>query len=199
MRLGEMELEDAAKAAAGNHRNFECFCWHRERDLDDPENWAIVYTHHRDSDLLDQSNAAAIEEAMQPFVESGDVVFESHHHWAVGHVDGFSIRVYRNGQITEAFEKYHELAERMANYPVLDESDYSSREYEATLENLTDAAWRLKREYELPEGWERPVYDWFSEHDCSAIESSDDRGDYPSKEQLRTAFEALGYQQLELV
>jgi hypothetical protein len=68
---------------------------------------------------------------------------EHHHHWAVGHVDGYSIRVFRDGRITEAFEAYHALAQRLADYPVLDEEDYSRREYEATLENLPDAAWKL--------------------------------------------------------
>ena len=69
------------------------------------------------------------------------------------------------------------------------------REYEATIENLPNAAWKLKREYELPEGWEGAVFDWFANNDCSAIESSDDQGGYPSEEQLRAAFDALGYQQ----
>ena len=127
MNLGEMELEAAAQAAAGNWRKFDSFAWHRRPD--DAETWAIFYTHHRDSGILDQSNAAAIETALTPFTEGDDVVFESHFHWAVGHIDGFSIRVYRRGQITEAFEAYHGLAERLANYGVLDESDYSSREY----------------------------------------------------------------------
>jgi hypothetical protein len=36
------------------------FVWHRQRELDDAENWAIFYTHHRDSGLLDQSNASII-------------------------------------------------------------------------------------------------------------------------------------------
>ena len=191
MRLGEMDLEAAAKAAAGNWREFDCFAWHRQPN--DADNWAIIYTHNRDSGLLDQSNAAAIEEAMQPFL-GGDVVAEHHHHWACGWIDGYSIRVYRRGRITKAFKAYHALAERLANYPVLDDSDYSSREYEATMANLPDAAWKLKHEYELPEGWEGAVYDWLSEHDCSAIESSDDQGGYPSEEQLRAAFDALGYQ-----
>lgn len=199
MRLGEMDLDAAAKAAAGNWHKFECFCWHRNPR--DPDNWAIIYTHHRDSGLLDQSNAAAIEEALTPFTEGNDpnVVFETHNHWAVGHVDGFSVRVYRRGQITKAFRTYHALAQRLANYPILDESDYCSREYEATIENVADAAWKLKHEYELPEGWERAAYDWFSENDCSAIESSDDRGGYPNEGQLRAAFEALGYGQAQLV
>ena len=101
--LGELTLEDAAKEAAGNWQSWTCFVWDRERDLDEPDNWAIFYTHNRDSGLLDQSNADAIAEAMEPFTDGDDpdVVMESHSHWAVGHVDGFSIRVYRDGEITE--------------------------------------------------------------------------------------------------
>lgn len=192
MLTGEMTLEDAAKEAAGNWQKFKCFCWFRRNEVVDAENWAVLYTHNRDSGLLDQSNASAIQKAMEPFTD-GDVVFESHTHWAVGHVDGFSIRVYRNGEITEAFRTYHELTERLADYPVLDEDDYSNREFEATLENLTDAAWRLKDEFELPEGWEGQVYDWLSENNCGAVENRDDQGGYPSEDELREAFEGLGY------
>jgi hypothetical protein len=60
MRLGEMDLEEAAEQAAGNWREFDSFCWHRAQVIDDADNWAIVYSHHRDSGLLDQSNAAAV-------------------------------------------------------------------------------------------------------------------------------------------
>ena len=35
---------------------------------------------------------------------------------------------------------YHGLTERLDGYPVLNEADYSSREYEAALENIEDAA-----------------------------------------------------------
>ena len=105
---------------------------------------------------------------MKPFADTDDpdVVFESHSHWLVGHVDGFSVRVFKNGEITLAFRRYHELAMAMDDYPVLDESDYSEREYEATLENIPIAAWRLTDQYELPDTWVGQVYDWFSEHDC---------------------------------
>lgn len=195
--LGEMTLEDAAKKAAGNWRKFECFCWDRDRDLQDADQWAIVYTHHRDSGLLDQSNATVIAQAMEPFTEGDDpdVVFESHSHWAVGHVDGMSIRVYRDGQITEAFRSYHELAQRLADYPVLDEEDYSRRELEATLANIPDAAWKVKHDYDLPDDWEEAVCDWLSENDSAAVESRDDQGGYPTENQLQNAFDALGYQQ----
>ncbi len=197
--VGEMTLEDAAKEAAGNWKSWTCFVWDRERDLDERDNWSIIYTHNRDSGLLDQSNADAIAEAMEPFTDGDDpdVVMESHDHWAVGHVDGFSIRVYRDCEITDAFRAYHDLAEQMADYPILDEADYSNREFEATFENITDAAWRVKHEYELPDGWEGDVYSWLSDHRQSGVENRDDQGGYPEEQDLRDAFDALGYERIE--
>lgn len=197
MRLGELTIEEAAQEAAGNWREFQCFVWWRASEIPDTENWGIIYSHNRDSGLLDQSNAEVIRKAMEPFADTDDpnVVFESHSHWAVGHIDGFSVRVFRDGQITEAFKVYHGLAQRMADYPVLDESDYSERELEATLENLPLAAWSLKNEYELPEGWENEVYSWLSDHNCSAVENTDDQGGYPDEDELIEAFQALGYGQ----
>jgi hypothetical protein len=197
--IGELTLKDAATEAAGNWQSWTCFVWDRERDLDDADAWAIFYTHNRDSGLLAQSNADAITEAMEPFTDTGDpdVVMESHSHSAVGHVDGFSIRVFRNGEITDAFRAYHELSEQISDYPILDEEDYSEREYEATLENINDAAWRVKNEYTLPDGWESDVFSWFWDHRQSAVENRDDQGGYPEEDDLRDAFAALGYVQVE--
>jgi len=196
--IGDLDLEDAAKVAAGNWKKFECFCWFRD-DIDDADNWAIIYSHNRDSGLLELSNAGVIATALDPFTDGDefDLVFESHNHWAVGHVDGFSVRVFRDGKITDAFRKYHELAESMANYPILDESDYSNREYEATVANIADAAWRLKDDFELPDDWQYEVYGWLSDNDCGEIENRDDQGGYPSEESLQAAFAALGFPQVE--
>ena len=72
MDLGELTLEEAARTAAGNWQNFECFAWIRSKDLDSPQDWCIIYTHHRDSGLLDLSNSEVIEETLQPFTESDD-------------------------------------------------------------------------------------------------------------------------------
>ena len=196
--LGEMTLEDAATQAAGNWKRFSCLCWDRLREIDDPDSWAIVYTHNRDSVLLDLSNADAIAGALEPFTDGddADVVMESHSHWAVGHVDGFSIQVYRGGEVTDAFQTYHDLAERLADYPILDESDYGRREYEATMENIADAARRVRGQYALPDGWEGDMYSWLSEHRQRAVENRDDRGGYPEENDLRAAFDALGYERV---
>ena len=196
-QLGDLTLEEAAKEAAGNWRDFHCFVWFRDRELSDPDAWAIIYTHNRDSGLLDQSNAAVIAKTLESLTEGDDpdVFLELHSHWAVGQVDGFSIRVFRNGEITEAFKVYYDLAQCLADYPILDESDYSDREYEATLENLPLAAWRIEKRYELPEGWEGEVYSWLSDNRCWAIENKDDLGGWPDEDDLEAAFAALGYEQ----
>jgi hypothetical protein len=194
--LGTLDIEAAAKKAAGNWQRFSSFVWFRDREVADAGQWAIIYTHNRDSGLLDQSNAAFIAKALLPFTESDDpdVVMESHHHWAVGHIDGFSIRVFdKSGDISEAFKTYHDLATQMDDYPILDESDYSERELEATLENIDDAAWRVKNEFVLPEGWTWQIYEWLSDRRSGEVENRDDQGGYPSEEALREAFAALDY------
>jgi hypothetical protein len=198
--LGTLELQEAAAKAAGNWKRFDSFVWFRDRELDDADQWSVIYTHNRDSRLLDQSNAHVITKAMESFTEGDapDVVFESHSHWAVGHLDGFSLRVFdATGNITAAFCAYHELAERLDDYPILDESDYSNREFEATLDNIKDAAWRLKNDFDLPEGWESEVYSWLSDHRSGEIENKDDQGGYPSEEALRAAFEAQGFEEAQ--
>jgi len=197
-RIGELDLEDAAQEAAGNWKRFDSFYWFRD-DIDDADNWAIIYTHHRESGLLDQSNAQVINTVLEPFTDGDDpdVVMESHNHWAVGHIDGFSLRVFQDGKITDAFRKYHELAEAMDQYPILDESDYSERELDATYENIPLAAYGVKDDYELPEDWAEHVYDWLSNHRCHALENVDDQGGWPDEDDLRAAFDALGYQEVE--
>lgn len=195
-RIGELDLNEAAQLAAGNWQSFNSFIWFRRDEIADPDNWSVIYTHHRDSGLLDQSNAAAIIKALKPYTEGddADVVLESHNHWAVGHIDGFSIRVFRHGRITDAFRTYHELAEAMAEYPILDESDYSERELEATVDNIGDAAWRIKDEYELPNDWQYEVYGWLADNDeANEIDNTDDQGGYPSVNALQRAFDALGF------
>jgi hypothetical protein len=196
-------VETAAKDLAGNWRKFQSFGWY-ERPAD-PDSWCIVYTSNRDSRLIEQSNAAEYEKALAPFMWSeehgehdADVIPQSHNHWAVGHVDGYVIRVYKDGQITQAFRTYHELRTREADYPLLNEEDYSSREHEATWENVKEVGQGFARRNdgcELPDGddWVSEVFSWLWDNDQSAVENRDDQGGYPSEEQMGEALAALGY------
>ena len=194
-QLGELELKQAASKAAENWRDFDCFVWDRSAEPD-ADDWCIVYTHHRDSGILARSNTAIIDKALEPFVDAddSDVVAEQHSHWACGWIDGYSIRVFRNGEITDAFKVYHELAERMDQYPILDEEDFSRREFEATLENIGESAWRLKSDFDLPDEWEGDVYDWLSQNRDHAVECVSDDGAWPEEDDLEAAFINLGYE-----
>ena len=131
---------------------------------------------------------------LSPFTEGDDpdVVAESHSHWAVGSLAGWSIRVYgKDGQITDAFRAYCDIKDRLEGYPVLNESDFSEREYNATLENYRSELWATEKQ--LPEGWASEVYSWFSDngHD-QYTENRDDGGGYAPQEAIVEALSDLG-------
>ena len=46
--IGELDLESAAKEAAGNWRDFDSVLLAPEKEIESPDDWAIMYTHHRD-------------------------------------------------------------------------------------------------------------------------------------------------------
>ena len=186
------DVESAAEALAGNWKEFDSFCWHRAYDLEDADAWMIWYTSHRDAGLLEQSNEKVINERLQPFTEGDDpaLVFERHSSWLVGHIDGFSIRVFKADVTTPAFEEFCRIQEELEACSILEESDYSNREYEATLENYRSEMWRLRDE--LPEGWESQVYSWFSDNHDEFVENRDDAGGWAPRDEILKALDALG-------
>lgn len=54
----------------------------------------------------------------------------------------------------------------------------------------------LRESRRLPEGREGDVVSWLSDHRQRAVENWDDQGGYPEEDDLRVAFEALGYERL---
>jgi hypothetical protein len=180
-----MTVEQLAKQLVGNWLKFASFSWHVQ-----PKHageYALVYTRNRDSGLVDQSNANAIAKEL---AQHPGVIPQSHSHWACGWVEGFAIRVYRDGKITGAFCAYYDLQQRLAEYPLLDEDDYFQREYDATVENIRFEAGSPDG---LPGGWEAATFSWLRDNNESAVENCDDQGGYPSREDLLEAFTALGY------
>ena len=187
-------VEIAAEQMAGNWREFECFAWSRGFDLEDSEKWCIWYTSHRDSGLLCKSNEKEINKRLERFSEGDDpdLVFEAHHHWLVGHVDGASIRVYKaDGSITPAFKELCRINVALDRYPILNEQSFSDMEYEVTLENYRNQMWGQRDK--LPEGWEGEVYSWFSDNCMDEfIENRDDQGGWAPREKITEALQDLG-------
>jgi hypothetical protein len=139
----DTDVAVAADDMAGNWHSFESFAW-GGKPQNRPQDCALIYLENRDSDCLEQSNAATIRAALEPWtgdmdLDGADVEIQSHNHWAVGHVDGIVIRC-RNaetGEPTAAFRALHKLASDLDAYPVLDEDDFSRREQAAA-----EVTWR---------------------------------------------------------
>ena len=147
--------------------------------------WAITFSQTRDSGLVEQSNYAAIKEDLEKRFPK-DVRDEQFSHWGVGWVDNLLVRMLdKNGKVTEAGIAALEWKDRLEDYPVADDEDYSRRELEATLDNI-------KFEGGLDEDTAQKVFDWLWINNQRALENRDDRGGYPSKEQIETALKALG-------
>jgi hypothetical protein len=87
-----------------------------------PDYYSSGVGQSRDSDCLEQSNFVAMLAALGGESETVIVVQESH--WAVGWVEWIAIHATDDKALTIADEQN----KRLANYPVLDESDWSERE-----------------------------------------------------------------------
>jgi hypothetical protein len=167
-------------------------------DPDEHEGRFIFYTSNRDSGLLDLSNEKAISEALDPFMSCqddsrADVISFGANHWAVGYVDGFSVKVFQpDGKtLTEAFQEVCRLSQQLEDYPVLDEEHYSEIEYQATLDNIENEGSRLF-EGDAPECWASEVFSWLWDNNQGAVEDEDDHGGYPNEEEIKEALVALG-------
>lgn len=152
--------------------------------------WAITVSQNRDSGLREQSNYSAIKEDLEKRFPD-DVSDRRFSHWAVGWVDHLLVRMLdKKGKVTKAGIASLEWRDRLDDYPVADDEDLSRRELEATLDNI-------KFEGGFDEDTTQKVYDWLSEHEPRALENRDDKGGYPSKEQIETALKALGLMEPE--
>ena len=188
------DVAAVAAELAGNWQRFDCFDWYRGNDLPDASNWLVWYTGSPQSGLLEESNRKVTNDRLAKFSEGDDpdLVSERHSLWVVGNLTGFSIRVLGpDGAVTDAFREFCRVQEALDGYPILDDQDYSDREYAATLESYRNEMWQQNGE--LPEGWAGEVYEWFEKHSNQEyVESRDDRGGYAPREAITEALTDLG-------
>jgi hypothetical protein len=85
--------------------------------------WGLLLARNRDSDFLTQSNwDAALAELGS---ESDDVEIVRIGHWACGWIEFLGVR-----EDTEVYERAVEIRNALEDYPVLDEEDFSQREWD---------------------------------------------------------------------
>ena len=175
----QAEAEQAVRETAGPTD----FIYRGKVDLG--RTWAITFSKSRDSGLRELSNYAAIKEDLEKRFPK-DVSDERFSHFAVGWVDQLLVRMLdKKGKVTKAGIAALEWKDRLQDYPVADDEDYSRRQFEATIDNI-------KFEGGLDEDTAQKVYDWLWENNQRALEDTDDRGGYPSEDQIETALKALG-------
>lgn len=136
-------------------------------DLDMFNTWGFVKGMHRDSDLLELSNFDVWVKEMEEFDEEAEqwnIVGSSH--WAVGWTRTIAVQVLKEeGEVTEEnitdiFRLAVELKESEEHYAILDEDDFSMREYDAVLDSIRqEAPSFIKQE----EGWEGEIYSWLTD------------------------------------
>jgi hypothetical protein len=154
---------------------------------------------HRDSNLLDQVNADALEKHLHedhPELED-EWCITSCNHWAVGWVDHLSFHaVNEKREPTKMFEVLTEWSNSLADYPCADDDDLSKREYENTLENITNEGTRFVVET-APLTWAEDVFGWLWDNDQEEVDPKDGFGGYPSQEAIKKALSALGWLEKE--
>lgn len=91
-----------------------------------PDGWGIgPVGQHRDSDSLERSNFdTALQILENEEGAADDVEVFRFGHWAVGWVEEIGFRLG-----TPAAARAEEIAQRLEDYPVLDEDDFSAREW----------------------------------------------------------------------
>lgn len=94
-----------------------------------PNHFSAGVGQSRDSDDLEQSNFATMLQLLGGESDIVTIVRESH--WAVGWVEWIAIEADGTTESDKALETADAAQARLADYPVLDDDDYSAREQES--------------------------------------------------------------------
>jgi hypothetical protein len=160
------------------------------------QTWSLgPVIQHRDSDLLEKSNAKSIIKTLEsdPSLE-GDWELVSCSHWGVGWVEHLSFRVIDEDEKPSRVARVIKgLFDAMEEYPILDDEDHSRMEYEATLENIQEHYRRGGLKDDAPDDWASQMFSWFWDNDQSAVENCDGQGGYPDDAQFEKCARDLGF------
>lgn len=106
----------------------------------------------RGDDILEESNYLSALDLVKGAAErEEDVIDASIGHWLVGSLRQLFVRVYEDDGVTftAAWREVVEIGEGLASYPIVDESDFSEREYERWQKNVDEALDDAKSRYEF--------------------------------------------------
>lgn len=170
---------------ASNPDNIPYYHYHGPLDLG--ITWMSTFSMTRDSDLLETSNFDSITADMEERFPD-DVMIERSGHWAVGWIDTLRVRVYDDdNEFTEAILAAYGYWQALQDYPVIDEEDYSNREYEEAMDMLEQALPSNMKD-DLPKDYIEEIWRWLS--DSNIYYTEDSGWNYND---VKEACEALNY------
>jgi len=183
-------INDAINVLRGNWKTFPAFYWNSKDNVDNPDNYCIVYTLTRDSNNLELSNDKYICDRLDRFMNNNMVLREHHRHWAVGWVEGFAIQVLdKNNNPTMAFLEWIDIQSELEDYPILDEIDFNNRQYESTLENICSECSEI--DFGSYPDLLHKIYVWLIENKSEDMDDSNNFGAYPHSENILQAYYAI--------
>lgn len=135
-----------------------------------PVGEAVIATRNRDSSLIDESNWDAMLKIAEHGSDNDHVYIFRARHWAVGWVEYLMLKPDAPDDLKQRID---EALCALADYPILDEEDYSRREWEAMEDfwGKDDVAKRLDniQSFNRYHGRGRPVPIMAARHDLSHI------------------------------
>jgi hypothetical protein len=119
----------------------------------------------RGASLTDESNFKAFQNIVDNETMSDDFMVEGYNHWAVGHIDRFTVRVLndeekgvRYDNISDSFKLTLGIHEMLSEYPLIDEELYIEMDHFKKIDFLTEYAYVIPDMIDKSEsGWEEKI------------------------------------------
>jgi hypothetical protein len=152
---------------------------------EDLTEWYCLVSRTRDSDNLENSNFETILKELgenpSALEEKRGLLVANFRHWACGWFETLMI----HESDDELLQRADEIKEKLNDYPVYDEDDYSEREFKSMDENITQAI----RDYENDNNLDLTDEQKELIH-CEINQNSNDYGaDYwPKDQEIESAF-----------
>lgn len=187
-----MKIDDLALVFEGNWNSLPGFIWMSPPE--DKDSYGLYHLDHRESNIKTICNSMTIINRLSPFEESGDVIKQSFTHFEVGWINAVAVRVRNSeGDFTDAFKELHKIMNELTDRDILDLEEYQKMVKVVTIGNIEYMAKEKDLVDELPSAWSDKIYNWFVANNCKAIENSEDRGGWPTNEELELCLAELGY------
>ncbi len=105
------------------------------------EKWHVLMSWTRDAQIIEESNRDMALLMLGGEMEDSVEIFRFGH-WSCGYIEYLCI-----ASDSKAFEVAQKISEKLENYPILNDDDYSTREYEAANKLWEDMSVKERLEY----------------------------------------------------